>query len=426
MTNHSELSTQILTPRYAPRLKPTTIPIARWNEEPLLCLKVNDEWVSHLLGVLVALDQGDTWLGTQAEIDDARQQVNEIMLAFMEDCNPMDNCCPEPNRTRYTSDGKYEVSYDGGMTWVDGSDFDPRYTSPQFPPIPGANGDAKKCSAANSVLVQIKDKVETWEGMLATAGSLAEFGLSAVTALVAGILGGPGVAAFVFGVCITIIKTCWDAGEEAYSAAFTESVFDDLLCIVYCHVASDGTFSDEAIAAILADCGTHFDSIPRDAFRSAFTGWGVIGTTNAAALGGGGEDCDDCDCGDGCDNDWIVYPNTPNYFGVMVEQTSTYMIVRTDVVNTNGIYYTYLRTNPDEACCVINHVTYVLHTTDEAEMTYENFIENGEQITNFGADCGSPIPTEALGPKTTDNCMNQVQFQSGTPYAIMYLKDACP
>lgn len=71
---------------YVPRPQPTEIPTAAWNDTPLYCLKVNDQWVSHLLGVLTALDQPDTWIGTAEEIDSARQQVNEIMLALMAAC----------------------------------------------------------------------------------------------------------------------------------------------------------------------------------------------------------------------------------------------------------------------------------------------------------------------------------------------------
>lgn len=71
---------------YVPRPHPTPIPDAAWNDEPTYCLQVNGEWVSHLLGVIIALDQPDTWIGDKAEIDAAREQVNEIMTALMEHC----------------------------------------------------------------------------------------------------------------------------------------------------------------------------------------------------------------------------------------------------------------------------------------------------------------------------------------------------
>lgn len=86
--SQSDIIQQLAVPRYAPRPKPTAIPTAAWNDEPLFCLQVNDEWVGHILGVLTALDQQDTWIGTEDEIYAARQQVNEIMLALMYPCTP--------------------------------------------------------------------------------------------------------------------------------------------------------------------------------------------------------------------------------------------------------------------------------------------------------------------------------------------------
>ncbi len=85
---YSEIRHGLPAPKYAPRPKPTVIPTAAWNEAPLFCLQVNDQWVSHILGVLTALDQPDTWIGTEEEIFLARQQVNEIMLALMSQCPP--------------------------------------------------------------------------------------------------------------------------------------------------------------------------------------------------------------------------------------------------------------------------------------------------------------------------------------------------
>lgn len=84
--DYSETTPALPVPEYVPRPKPTSIPTAAWNDAPLFCLQINDQWVSHLLGVMTALDQPDTWLGTDDEIFAARQQVNEIMLALMNHC----------------------------------------------------------------------------------------------------------------------------------------------------------------------------------------------------------------------------------------------------------------------------------------------------------------------------------------------------
>lgn len=84
--NQADTMQQLAAPRYTPRPQPTAIPTAAWNDAPLFCLQVNDQWVSHILGVLDALDQQDTWIGTEDEIYAARQQVNEIMNALMTAC----------------------------------------------------------------------------------------------------------------------------------------------------------------------------------------------------------------------------------------------------------------------------------------------------------------------------------------------------
>lgn len=86
MSNSQDDEMTLRVPRFVPRPEPSAIPAAAWNDAPLFCLQVNDQWVSHLLGVLEALDQPDTWIGTDEEIFAARQQVNQIMNALMTGC----------------------------------------------------------------------------------------------------------------------------------------------------------------------------------------------------------------------------------------------------------------------------------------------------------------------------------------------------
>lgn len=401
---------QLSTPKYAPRFKPTPIPSARWDEEPLYCLKVNDQWISHILGVLTALDQPDTWVGTSEQISDARQQVNQIMVAFMEQCDDMSNCCPEPNRTRYTIDGHYEISYDGGTTWQSGDDFDPRVTSPTLPPIPGDDGNAKKCDAANSVLVQIKDKVETWQGYLSTAGTLVEFATAAV-GLLAVLLFAPAAVPFLLGVCLTLLKTLWDAGEEEYALAFTDSVYNDLLCILYCHARSDGTYDDAAISAILSDCASHFDPIARDAFSAAFKGWGAVGTTNAATIGGGGLDCDDCGpCSDACAQQWVEKLDEGYFYGHITEQTDEYVIITCDVPNINGSYYGNIWTNSTTLGCYTTEANIEILSGSGVGYSWRDNPGSGGLVSGiFGG-----------------RCINWIQPQSAAPFVIKITFADCP
>lgn len=72
---------------FAPRPEPLGIPDTAWNDTPLLCLQVNDQWVSHVLGVMEALAQRETWLGTDSEVDNALNNVDQIIAALMEACD---------------------------------------------------------------------------------------------------------------------------------------------------------------------------------------------------------------------------------------------------------------------------------------------------------------------------------------------------
>lgn len=70
-------------PKYAPRPNPLPIPTAGIFDSPCVCFSINAEWAGHFLGVMDALDQPDAWVGTDAEIDAARNQVREALLMLM-------------------------------------------------------------------------------------------------------------------------------------------------------------------------------------------------------------------------------------------------------------------------------------------------------------------------------------------------------
>lgn len=162
---HIETISRLSVPRYAPRLKPTPIPGAAWNAAPLFCLKLNDEWVSHILGALTVLDQPDTWQGSEAQIFAARQQVNEIMVAFMNMC---DDCAVQFRivdcdlQWRGSDDDEWVslgniCGADGlpgdtgpeGPAGERGETGDTGATGPQGPP--GADGDDCDCADYNHI-----------------------------------------------------------------------------------------------------------------------------------------------------------------------------------------------------------------------------------------------------------------------------------
>jgi hypothetical protein len=64
---------------YDPRFKPLPVLQEGICDSPLVCLQVNAAWASHIAGVLGRLTWADAWLGSDEEIHQAIQSVEELI-----------------------------------------------------------------------------------------------------------------------------------------------------------------------------------------------------------------------------------------------------------------------------------------------------------------------------------------------------------
>lgn len=203
----------------------------------------------------------------------------------------MSGCCGdnEPTNQRYTADGILEQSFDGGETW-ERDTSDPRFNSPIFPPMPGADGDDKKCLAAASAAETIKtDIVEKMQSTM-TAGDILLLIAAVVAIFITGFTATPLVIAVVSQIIIF--------GVDATKAAFTEEVWDTFRCILYCNMNADGSFTEAQWQTIKAQIFDQLGSSIAGTFlRDTVNAFGVAGLTNAARSGAAASaDCTDCDC----------------------------------------------------------------------------------------------------------------------------------
>lgn len=74
----------------APRRKPMPIPSIGIFDDPTVCLKVNREWYSHVLGVLQVLCEPDAWEGSDDEILDAIGEIEKMLATAEENCEMSD------------------------------------------------------------------------------------------------------------------------------------------------------------------------------------------------------------------------------------------------------------------------------------------------------------------------------------------------
>lgn len=212
----------------------------------------------------------------------------------------MSGCCPDDNLNRYLPDGTYQISTDGGITWVDAPTEDPRYGAPQAPPLSGSDGDAKRCAAADNVEAQYLVMRDNTIALL-TAGTT-------VLEIVAGLIGligfilGISIVGVTFGVILfSLAGFLLTLTPESVADQIDTEALDQFRCLLYCRMDSAGRISATGLANLLSDIHDGFDDFPELFFYSITASLGVTGLNNAATLGlATADDCGDCDCAIDC------------------------------------------------------------------------------------------------------------------------------
>lgn len=235
----------------------------------------------------------------------------------------MNDCCDDkPIASRYTEDGVLQYQYEEGGEWFDAPN-DPRNTSPTFPPLEGEDGTDKKCAAANSIKIVLDEDII--QKMEETAGAIAILELIAV---VLGIFLSGGTLAPLL---MALVGQILGVGVAATKAAFTTEVWDAFICVVFCNMSDDASFTDEQFEQIRADLltGSEFNSIAGSFLRNTVTAWGRVGLTNAARSGRSDEtDCSSCGCIDEC----AAASQSPYFtFGTVLSVTGDTVRVRAEL-----------------------------------------------------------------------------------------------
>lgn len=161
-------------------------------------------------------------------------------------------------------------------------------------PEPG-EGENSKCLAAESMTQIVRDSIE--QGI---KSQKAGAGLAGVTAAILSIIAlvtaasgvGLPIAIAVSGLASAILAAIAALGDLTY----TETVWDELKCIIFCHLTDEGKVDDYEgiISDILEKEGVGLET-QWEIIRLTVEALGKQGLDNAAALGLVGEG--DCDCG---------------------------------------------------------------------------------------------------------------------------------
>lgn len=322
---------------------------------------------------LLALIEGQelTWKWfspTKQEID------RDLVEAFVADITwrLSDMACGGYFTSRIDDDGDWQISGDGGETWIDTDPGqDPRSATPIYNPLPGTPGEALRCEGANSIITRYKQVVQAIHDNLESGAT--EAAIAAILTgllLVLGIITG-GWAAVVLGPAIILIA--FEISLETWDAAFSADFWQQLICILYEEMRADASYDRDGAAAVLGRIQTEMsDSIARRLTEMIVKVIWNIGLTNMARSGMGGEM--DCDCG--CDTaDWEVDAGVG--FGTITDRDTGWIQVASE--QNGGSYVAAIRLKEGAArgCCVADHVEAITGGVNDFDY---NYCEDGYQL----------------------------------------------
>ncbi len=202
----------------------------------------------------------------------------------------LDNCCGGGYTTRINSDGAFQISYDGGATWTNAPDLDPRNNSTVFQPLPLAEGEVTRCAAAENIVAILDEMTSQLATQLTAGASLLEI-VAVLLAMIAIFLSGGALAPIITGFAGALIGF----GGAAITAAFTSDVWDLVLCAIFENISDDGSISQSQLDDIYSDLDADLDGAAIVILGDWFNALGPVGMTNAGRTGNSsGTGCEEC------------------------------------------------------------------------------------------------------------------------------------
>jgi len=191
-----------------------------------------------------------------------------------------------PNQ-RYNADCDcVQTSFDGGDTWTDTPDADPRhFVGNLYPPTTGMD---PQCLSAGNMTDRIKFILDTF----IESATIFQATTSVLNVLIL-LLPGAGI---LIDLVLVVAEALFDIGLVVVDAALTSGVYDQLLCILYCAIGSDGQVTPEQFAIIRSRVDAQIGGVAAVAIDYALDQLGEVGLANAGTIGESTRDCSGCSC----------------------------------------------------------------------------------------------------------------------------------
>lgn len=209
-----------------------------------------------------------------------------IMQVVRDELNPAD---VSPPNVRYVTDTDQVQTLNPDDTWRDNNAADPR-SSPVYLYSP-VEADDPQCQAAANMTRWLNNLIDEVLTVMAVANDAA--GLLTV---MVGLLLELGPFGILIDLVLAVAFILFSAGATAVAAAFTNDVYDQLTCIFYCRISSDGLVTVEQLELINTDIDEQIGGLVATILHAMFFLMGHVGLSNAGTIGDAPADCSSCAC----------------------------------------------------------------------------------------------------------------------------------
>lgn len=366
--------------------------------EDLYCLTLAQ--TEALIAVIEHYRFRSRWIDDDTMLtDEIIQFVNDTQRRLMMPCGS-DNIIVI---SQFDPMGHYEESTDGGATYHENPNNDPRNAVTIPPPFLPPDTIEADCTYADSIVNMM---INEWINATGEGEDLATV-IEGILGFLGGVLGA--VGAIVGVIVLAIAAAVVSITVAAWKDAFTTDVWDRLRCNLHDNMGSDGSFTQSGVDAIYSRLGDEETGIVLLSLQTMIAALGWQGLTIAARAGRGSPTAD-CTCSDACAASWEIMGAS---HGTIIDSDDVSITV--EASNAGGNYYVLIHTVPSSDCCLI-------HSSE---------LISGSAPTLTGwTDCGT-TPTEGAPQHTGifgyDNyCVNYFQQQGAGPFTVKITFLPCP
>lgn len=190
-------------------------------------------------------------------------------------------------QTRYSpSTGIYQVSTDGGSTWTDAPQADPRNIT-YAPPVTGDNASCDVAYRVTQVLKQLEEALVAQLNAEVTDATVAAGFVGILTPFIPGL-------AIAIAVIILAIDAMAALGVSIIEAAFDDTVWRNIECQIYLTLSGAAQVDATLFADVQTAITDHVGGTAAQVVNYLLSIMGYGGFNNVAGASAGTDDCSDC------------------------------------------------------------------------------------------------------------------------------------